>query len=277
MNARVRKLVNEILPPVLFRAIQRLIKGGRAYVFNGEYGHIREAPTVRQGYYNKDWIEQICIATKKKKDILESVAFLPRATEDNNIKNLFPLMVSMCATKQDRKVMVFDFGGGMGVSYLDCSRIIKPSVQIDYHILDTGPICEGGRKIFNKDITFHTEIPRELKDVSIVHLGSSLQYVQDYRATLRDLIALDPEYLFIVDNFMGPMKTFATGQVNMPGKTIPYWIFNYDEIIDLIEKSGYMLVYKSANYQPVHDLTNFPEAYALQDTYNRGDLISRSN
>ena len=151
---------------------------------------------------------------------------------------------------------------------MDCSRILTSSSQIDYHVLDTGPICEGGRKIFNKDITFHTEIPRDIKDVTIVHLGSSLQYVNDYRATLLDLIGLNPEYLFMVDNFMGPIKTFATGQVNMPGKTIPYWIFNYHEIIDLVEKKGYSLVYKSTNYQPIHDLANFPEAYSLQDSYN---------
>jgi len=90
--------------------------------------------------------------------------------------------VNVFEIEKKSEVNIFDFGGGMGVSYIDCLSYLPKFNKIKFHVLDLKRTCELGRKIFNNNdnIIFHDDIPMDLKNVNIVHLGSSLQYVEDY-------------------------------------------------------------------------------------------------
>ena len=92
--------------------------------------------------------------------------------------------------------------------------------------------------------------------------------MSDYKAALLELVNKNPRYILFTDNFMGKMKTFATTQVNMPGRRMKYWIFELKEIMDFFEERNFNLVYKSVNYQPCHNFDNFPESYRINNSCN---------
>ena len=67
---------------------------------------------------------------------------------------------------------------------------------------------------------------------------------------------------------MGNNQTYVTAQVNMPGRRMPYWIFQFNEIVAFLIEKNYSLVYKSTNYQPFHNFDNFPIENEVKDSCN---------
>ena len=163
---------------------------------------------------------------------------------------------------------------GGGATYIDCLSSIDMG-WVNYYVHDLPETMKMGRKMFSEPqgintlntIRFVDDIS-EIDTIDIVCLGSVLQYLPDYTATLLSIIDKQPGYFFITDNFMGKYSTFATAQVNMPGRRIACWIFQLEEIVLLFGNNGYRLVYKSTNYQPFHHFDNFPAEYRVKDTCN---------
>ena len=100
--------------------------------------------------------------------------------------------------------------------------------------------------MFDKRIRFHTSLPKNLRDVSIVHLGSSLQYIKDWKNILSDLAEYNPQYFLFTDLPAGDIPTYATVQ-NFYGFKTPYWFFNIEEIVSEMKSIQYELIFK-ANY-----------------------------
>jgi len=259
-------MLKSLLDPVLNRIKK---DKSRAYPFKGVYKKLSDVPVINDGYHNDGWLKTIFNDVIIKLNTIKKTRFILPAEQRNNVTNLLPLLVSTLA-QPNNKVSILDFGGGMGAGYLDCLKCLS-NIEYIFHVIDTAPNNEYANKIYQTDsnIKFYDiDIPDDLPKINIINLGSSLQYVDDYNSTLKDLIRINSEYIFFSDTFMGEMSTFATMQVNMKGKGIPCWIFNYQEIIDFFQNNKYELVYKSSNYQPFHDLSNFPSGFKLKDSYN---------
>lgn len=265
-----QKMIRTRAPVSLKGAFKRLARRlTSAQPFSGRYARISDVPTINEGYDNKSFLAENLESALEKLKESRTGAFLPDATIENPIRNLLPLLVA--ARLRDRgRVTVLDFGGGLGVSYIDRLSFLPQDADIRFHVVDTKATCDAARDLFAGDarIAFHASLPDGIGDVDIVHLGTSLEYVEDYRKVIADLAALAPLYVFVVDTFMCRCPTFATQQVNMIGKGIPYWIFDYNEVIRLFAGLGYNLVYKSSNYQPYHDLSNFPAECGMRDSFN---------
>lgn len=267
----VKRMLKEFAPPILVKLYKKAL-GKEHYCkhpFSGTYPTLSEVPRINDGYSSTEVLNQTLRETEKKLKAIQTSQFLPPAAVENIVKNLFPLMVAICLQNKN-ELCIFDFGGGMGTSYIDCLISVPLHKKIHFHVLDVKPTCELGKKLFAHDnnIVFHDSIPQDLKDIDIVHIGSALEYIEDYKQTLSRLITLSAKYIFIGDTFMGNRPTFATMQINLKNQGIPYWIFNYQEIITFFETQHYQLIYKSPNYQPYHDLANFPKEFGLRDSYN---------
>jgi len=269
----LKSAIREITPPILRKTLKALLGNKptkpNTRPFSGIYKTLSDVPKTNFGYYNENFLNSIFEDTKTKLNNARSAQFLPDSHIENNIKNLFPLLIAALLHNKKNRITIFDFGGGMGTSFIDCLSYLS-SDRISFHLLDTKPTCDLGKKLFKDvpNIKFYDCLPEIVEDIDIVLMGSSLQYVNDYQGTLLKLFDFKAEYIFMTDYFMGRMKTFATSQVNMQGVTIPMWIFNYEEIINLFEEHNYKLLYKTPNYQPYHDLSNFPKEFALRDSYN---------
>ena len=47
-------------------------------------------------------------------------------------------------------------------------------------------------------------------------------------------------------------ESYVTLQVNMKDRKMAYQILSIDEILSILTKNNYKLIYKSANFQPCH-------------------------
>jgi putative methyltransferase (TIGR04325 family) len=180
------------------------------------------------------------------------------------------------------KLRFLDFGGGLGNTYLlMCSGCISQN-DFEFYIVESEEICNKGRDIFKdyKKIHFRNELPKDVISFDIIHLGSSIQYVEDWKELLTAFAKYNPEYILLADVPAGNIPTYATIQ-NYYESKIPYWFFNINDIIKAMSSFSYTLSFKSickdirlGKDQPLPQ-DNFPKEYRVGDTCNL--LFSRND
>lgn len=228
-------------------------------IYDGIYKNFDAAAGSGLGFLSDSWIDS---SKTKLLDLLSG-------KKDFLVKqNMLPFLVPAIFK---RKVKILDFGGGIGITYAMVSRLVK-NIFIEYHIVDNERICKEGRIIFKSDsrVIFHSELPK-LNGVDIVHIGSSLQYIDDWVAQLKYISAYKPTYFIFDDLHAGNIPTYATLQ-NYYGSKIPCWFFNLNEVIETMKKLQYKLAFESKQrisyfgQEQKIPLSNFPKKYRIDDT-----------
>jgi putative methyltransferase (TIGR04325 family) len=114
-------------------------------------------------------------------------------------------------------------------------------------------------------------LPASPETFDIVHLGSSLHYIDNWRSLISQLAGYKPTYFLLTDLTAGDIPTFVTAQ-NYYGAKIPVRFFNITEVLDAMSASGFKLIFKSRfrgtyldKVQPVPQ-ENFPQELRLGDT-----------
>jgi len=160
---------------------------------------------------------------------------------------------------------VLDFGGGVGADFLHLTRSLVKARPIDYHVVEIEAAVHEGERLFAGEsrIHFHTSIPT-VGTFDVVLIKSALCYVEDYAGVVERLCALSPRFVFLANLVAGEFSTFATAQRNIPGAVMAYWFFNIHEIVAMLARHGYPLIYRSTN-EPVY---HFPVPAPVQQTCN---------
>ena len=265
---KVKNIIWLVLPPLFVKVYRLFVTNEklRANLFEGVYQSLLDIKNATD-YDSRESSCNTYIGTIEKFKDFQHEKVLPKSEIRSQICNLLPMLVATFLDKQN-EITILDWGGGMGTSYINCLNSIN-CTNIKYYVVDLMENIELGRKIFPKEYNIHfLENISALKKVDIVYVGSALQYIPNYRALLIELINKAPKYILLTDHFMGGAKTYATAQINMPGRRIAYWIFELKEIIQLFKEHNYNLIYRSVNYQPFHDFNNFPEYYRVDDSCN---------
>lgn len=270
---KVGHLIKPLIPPLLWMFLRKVVSDNNSNkVFDGIYDSLNDVP--ESNYNNVDSLDEMFNETSNKLQLYkDSTSWQSNGLSP--ISNLLPLLIALAS--DEKKITVLDFGGGMGDSYLNCLSALEGSnIDVEFHVIDLETTIEFGMKIFPKDmgIHFHTSVNDVTPAVDIIYIGSTLQYVNDYQTLIQKFVKLSPKYIFLTDNFMGEIETFATTQVNMKDRQIAYWIFKLSEIIDLMAKNGYKKIYMTKNYQPFHNFDNFSDEYKIDDSCNL--LFSRN-
>jgi putative methyltransferase (TIGR04325 family) len=212
----------------------------------GVYRHLGEIAGT--GYHSPESFEGLFRKTLEEVGRIETFGNTSGVRLDQRT-TLLPLLIAAVKTE---KVSVLDFGGGMGMSYIDCLRSIDMS-DVRYTVVDLKAVQERGKEIFcgKYQVEFSDHIPHG-ESADIVYIGGSLQYVEDYRSVVCRLMDLGPKYILMTDIPLGKGQTYATAQVNMRGRRIPCWIFEENEILRLMEKRDYRLTYRAENNLVLH-------------------------
>ncbi len=173
---------------------------------------------------------------------------------------LLPVLAGSVLASAGR-VCVLDFGGGMGISFLQLGATARDAGRIEYHVVETARVCEEGARFHSGDarIQFHLGVP-DLPGIDIAFLNSSLQYVKDVRGLLQSLCALGPKFVLLVRSAVGETPTFASAQVTLPGKRIPYWFLNRGELTSTFREFGYSLSFAARSTAKLEQAA-LPQAY----------------
>jgi len=181
------------------------------------------------------------------------------------------------ASARDGAVRVLDFGGGVATGFVQLLASLPESITIDYVVVDNAEMCRTGRELFDADsrIRFETSLEAVTGQIDVLYVNGVLPYIDDYATMIARLTAVGARRIFLARLAAGPIPTFASQQVNVPGRVFPYWFLNIDEVVDRVTRGGYLLSCDSY-VDKQYDMTNLPEAHRVDRFRNllftRNDL-----
>ncbi|MBF0232128.1 MAG: methyltransferase, TIGR04325 family [Desulfamplus sp.] len=239
-------------------------------IWEGIYSSFQEAPSIGNGFHGEVWINKSLekITTIKKEFCEKGYSLL------GGRNAVLPVVVSILYAKKN-KIKILDVGGGIGFDYYAVSNSLSSKQGFEFHILDIEEICLAGSHFFKEEsnIKFHSTLPEDINDFDVIHLGSSLQYIEKWQYFLRKLCDLNPECIVFTDLLAGNFSTFVSTQ-NYYTSKISVYFFNIGEIISLLNEKSYKLIYKSnylATIRGVEQklpLENFPKELRLNHALN---------
>lgn len=214
----------------------------RGPICEGLYQQFGDVPCSGDGFNSDRWVNQSQAKTLKLLEMTRRAETIPANVAYRS--SLLPFLAALVGQTRDR-VSILDFGGALGVTFIGVASALVEK-RLDYHIVESKKICEMGERVFENDarIHFHASLPEQIREVDIVHLGSSLQYVGDWKGILQKLADYRPRYFLFTDLIAGDIPTYATAQ-NYYGSKIPCWFFNINEIINQMTLVGFTLLFKS--------------------------------
>ena len=219
-------------------------------VWEGVYSSWEEAPGDDDAFEDKVWLGKL---TKRAQNALAEFHSSSTVSPAARIRDyILPVAAGMLRSSIEGDLRVLDFGGGMGASFFPLISSLPDSEGVEFHIIEGKAICIKSKGILGdfKNLHFHEQMPEIFGPVHIIHAGSSIQYVEDWKGLLETFIDYRPKLLVFEDLMAGDVQTFVTLQ-NYYGKKIRSWFLNINELIEAVERLGYLLIYKT---QFTHDI-----------------------
>jgi putative methyltransferase (TIGR04325 family) len=252
MNAKW--LIKSLTPPLLLDLIRRRLSSPRpSFIWEGIYPHLWDVPTECGTY---DGVEEMLEEAQHSLQVARAGG-KPYICWHNTIALL---AATKCA--QSGLVRVLDFGGGMGLGFIQLLVTLRCNAAIEWHVVELENMCVAGRQLYSDDsrIQYHTSLPEICEGVDIVYVSGVLAYIEDYAGLLRNLASLNAPYLLLARTAVGRFPTFAARQLNLPGQILPYWFLNLNEVEEILAGTRYSLVH-DVWVGPEYDQSNFPETH----------------
>ena len=238
-------------------------------IWEGVYENWDLAPADDDVFASDIWVDKISRQALKIFESYHSPDKLPLNTSIH--ENALPLASAMLSLNDLEPLRVLDFGGGMGTGYLYLKTSLCAQKLIEYHIVEGEAICQRGKELFSShpNLYFHQTLPSLPDPVHIIHLGSSLQYIENWNGLIGSFTSLKPRYLILTDVLAGDIKSFVTIQ-KFHGKKIRTHFKNLKEFLSAVEQLGFHLIFKSNYYTTICGkigplpMQNFDKKYQLE-------------
>lgn len=238
------------------------------YIWEGIYSNFDEVPSCNDGFESNRWIDTNYQKTKSIIENYNSEEFVNENAKYNS--SILSVVIALTLALQ-AKIKVLDFGGGMGITYIQTKAALPDESPLEFTVVEGEKNCIKARRLFGDDIgiKFCNTLP-ENESFDIIHISSSLQYIEDWKGLVKTLCEkYNTSYFVFNDLPAGDIKnTFATYQ-NYYESKIPYWFFKIDDVVELLAESGYQLLHKAnfaasilGNQERVPQ-DNFPKEYQI--------------
>ena len=184
-----------------------------------------------------------------------------------------PVVMAAQLSVLKTRLRVLDVGGGLGTAWLAAASVLGGAMErVDFQVMEVPNICAAAQQIF----AGRTDTPGFVSDlpsacVDLIHAGSVVQYISDWRSFIAAIARLAPATILMSDMFAGPQPSFASRQ-NYYGSKIPHWFLNQDEFMAEMDGRGYALLAST----PYHarllgrsgplPMDNFPPQFRLKHT-----------
>lgn len=220
------KITFKLLPSTY--SVKPTTRSHNKQIYGDDESEVAKLLDVRKNYENVD--------------LWYSTLSLSQSIQRANILPIF--LAALYAPIRTYKLL--DVGGGLGQA--DLALLACNKLEIDLTIFEREPIIKIGMSLQKNNVKYESKFPS--KKFDIVHIGSSLQYFYDFQGLIRQIIDTEPTYIIITDTALSQAPTFEALQLNLAFTKIVRWIFNVDELNELMH--GYSLIHRSHNYTPQH-------------------------
>ena len=229
--------------------------------------------TTENAWDSDTWVESQVSDVRPGIEQIKSACTLPGIS----IVHEYPLapIVALLAEQKNDAVRILDFGGGLASSFPSIAASLPNPERVEFEVVESKPICQKGRQLYSAfaNVAFHEHMPEPDRERDIIHAGSSLHYVRDWKAMLRRFADYQPTVVMLSGLMAGEIKTFASYQ-NYYGAKCPVWFWNVNDILDAMHELNFKLTYKSllasrylGKVQSL-PMDNFPVEYRLDRKCN---------
>ena len=260
MNARLKYILKQVLPPVVVdtaKQIHKLIKNEPTAL-----PELEIVPNDKK-LWDIGWNHESIAAAQLKKwpiflasvdgtrplgwphetplDRLPAEPAADLATQNTIMSFAYVLGRSAIGKT---KLSVLDWGGGIG-HYFEYARRLYPEIEFDYTIKDMPAICRAGSKL-QPGITFLSDDATALSQkFELVMCSSSLHYSRDFYGDLSQLCEAATRSLFVTrlpivensDEAIFIQRAQRFGYMT----EYPAWITKRDKFISFVEDRGMKL------------------------------------
>ena len=245
MNSKFKAIVNQFIPPVIFR----LRKTNSDLSISGNYVSWNQATAASIGYDSEIILNKTQAALLKVKNgeavyERDSVLF-------NETQFAWPLLAGMMwvAAKSSGKLNVLDFGGSLGSTYFQNRVFLESLSEVHWNIVEQPRHVEVGKEFFEDErLKFFSSISDCLSasQPNVVILSSVLQYLERPYKVLSDLMELDCEHI-IIDRtpfWHGPADRLCIQHVppSIYPASYPIWILSKSRFLSEIRPKGFKLI-----------------------------------
>lgn len=235
-------------------------------IWDGVFPDFASVPRRGPGFDGPEWVD---ILAKRLEDA--------RAAPGHPVVPVYLLPAVAALALGDGVLRILDFGGGVGATFIGLAAALGDATDLDYRIVDSAAVCVRGRALHDGEarLRFHESVSEAREHhgdaPDIVHLGSTLQYIEDWRGLLAALTHPPPRFLLLSDVFCGPFEGFVTCQ-KVYDSRIPFQFVNDGELVEAIEGMGLRLIMRTpyftrvlGRYGPL-PMDNFPPERRLEHT-----------
>jgi len=198
--------------------------------------------------------------------------------QGNGFSKDYPLSVMVAMLKEtNTNLRILDFGGGMGFHYFDLiSKIPRSKNDITYFVVEGKATIKKLLPNVNdfSNLKFVTNLDDIHGNIDILHIGSSLQYIDDWKGLLLKVKEnFNPKYFVFSDLLSGDIPTFVSHQ-NFYGKKIPCRFVNWNEFDCYLNSLDFNMLFKSKfiakilNQDIIFPNENFPSSHQIDRTLN---------
>jgi len=236
-------------------------------IWSGVHASFDEVRADEDGFIHPLWLEK---SVARLREALETKGPAP-STE-------YPVTGAvMAAGAGTGRVTVLDVGGNLGQTGLSVARRL-PGIRIDWVVLERGDLLDAARALTDlpEEVEFHADrATLKGRSFDVLHLGSVLQYFEDWRGALASLVAEHTHpgsWLVISDAMVGPsIPSFVTRQAYYErGLTMHF--LNLGEVLRHLSDLGFALVlmepYLTAHTAQYYPELGLPESHRIQHPLN---------
>jgi putative methyltransferase (TIGR04325 family) len=206
MLPRLKQSLQEITPPLLWRAARRIMQGKKPLAHAWEYAPDGFASSASTRGWN---LARVALAETARfaefAASIQSPAPLGGAHETDAPTAQHPwahgLAMSWAyvlgrAARGKDALSVLDWGGGLGHSYL-LARSLWPEVALSYRIKETPEMAKAGQALL-PELRFESEADAVFSErYDLVLASGAMHYAQDWRALLGNLAQASQHWLYI--------------------------------------------------------------------------------
>jgi len=236
-------------------------------IFSGVFNNFDDAPPSSDIYASDFYIQNI----KKKINKLKN--------KESRINEgyIIGLIIDLLSYNREQSLKVLDYGGGAGETFISLPSKLKDKNILNFTVLDNEKIINLGKAVNDKTqgIYFIKSLSEyDINDrIDIIHLGSVIQYINNWKDSVNDLVKLNASYIVLDDVFTGYIENFTTMQ-NYYNNQIRFNFINIEEIFEFFSNKGYAVLY-CCPFIPVikgkkefYDMTMFEKKLRIPYAYN---------
>ncbi len=263
----VRNMINlarDLMPPLLFRWLSRLIRRRKRIRFEGDFDSWEAAMACCSGYDDDQILQRVKAAVDR---VIAGEAAYERDSVLFYEKDYrWPLLALLHYIANDqRQLRVIDFGGSLGSTYFQHKDMLNIQGAFCWHIVEQASFVACGRAHYEDDcLRFFAnldELGEAGSNYSVVLFNCVLQYLPDPQEILA-LVAEKKVPYILIDRLALSRNDQQRLTVQHVPETIysasyPAWFFSETSLLGQLKTLGYETVVRFGCSDHLNDWSCF--------------------